>query len=242
MEKNGEIVAIIPRSFCNGTYYRPFRKLLLTQTAIKHIHLFGKRDRAFKDDNVLQENVILLLEKGGTVKDITISTSIDATFTDYKEVKHTASEIFIWKDKELFIHVPTNYVVLPDKFKFTLKQLGIGVSTGPVVDFRLSVHLRKIPVQGTVPLLYSTHCGNGKIRWPVDGKSPNAIMLNDETRKWLFPNGWYVVVRRFSSKEEKRRIVASVVDPHKLNTDYLGFENHLNVFHTEKNGLDVELA
>lgn len=36
----GQIVAIIPRSFCNGPYYRPFRDFILDQTAIRHIHLF----------------------------------------------------------------------------------------------------------------------------------------------------------------------------------------------------------
>jgi adenine-specific DNA-methyltransferase len=51
------------------------------------------------------------------------------------------------------------------------------------------------------------------------------------------------VVRRFSSKEEKRRIVASVVDP-SIFTDahMLGFENHLNVFHDNKRGLPQTLA
>ena len=34
MQRGGEIVAIIPRSFCNGPYYRPFRELILAKTAI----------------------------------------------------------------------------------------------------------------------------------------------------------------------------------------------------------------
>jgi Eco57I restriction-modification methylase len=32
----GEIVAIIPRSFCNGMYFRPFREWLLRKATIKH--------------------------------------------------------------------------------------------------------------------------------------------------------------------------------------------------------------
>ena len=35
----GQIVAIIPRSFCNGPYYRPFREFILKRTAIRHMHL-----------------------------------------------------------------------------------------------------------------------------------------------------------------------------------------------------------
>jgi adenine-specific DNA-methyltransferase len=45
------------------------------------------------------------------------------------------------------------------------------------------------------------------------------------------PNAWYVLVRRFSAKEEKRRIVASVYDPNRVAGSKVGFENHLNVLH-----------
>ena len=51
------------------------------------------------------------------------------------------------------------------------------------------------------------------------------------------------MVRRFSSKEEPRRIVASVVRPDKFpDAEMLGFENHLNVFHEDKHGLPEALA
>lgn len=68
----GQIVAIIPRSFCNGPYYRPFRNFILRKTAIRHIHLFESRNKAFKDDNVLQENIIIRLECGGQQGPVTI--------------------------------------------------------------------------------------------------------------------------------------------------------------------------
>ena len=51
------------------------------------------------------------------------------------------------------------------------------------------------------------------------------------------------MVRRFSSKEEKRRIVASVVDPAVFGEhSVLGFENHLNLFHENKRGVPEALA
>ena len=43
LEPNGELVAITPRSFYNGPYFRPFRELLLRDTALKHIHIFELR-------------------------------------------------------------------------------------------------------------------------------------------------------------------------------------------------------
>jgi hypothetical protein len=64
----GQIVAIIPRSFCNGPYYRPFRDFILEPAAIRHMHLFDSRSKAFKDDEVLQENIIIRLERGGQTR------------------------------------------------------------------------------------------------------------------------------------------------------------------------------
>ncbi|MDR3699893.1 MAG: Eco57I restriction-modification methylase domain-containing protein [Candidatus Sulfopaludibacter sp.] len=58
MRSGGQLVAIIPRSFCNGPYYRPFRDFLLGRAALRHMHLFASRNQAFKDDDVLQENII----------------------------------------------------------------------------------------------------------------------------------------------------------------------------------------
>ncbi|MGH8476281.1 MAG: hypothetical protein ACRER2_11025 [Methylococcales bacterium] len=74
-------------------------------------------------------------------------------------------------------------------------------------------------------------------------KKPNAIKRNADTEKWLYPSGFYCVVGRVASKEEKRRIVASVVDPGTFdNVPVLGFENHLNLFHENKRGLPQALA
>ena len=74
-------------------------------------------------------------------------------------------------------------------------------------------------------------------------KKCNAILRNADTEKWLFPTGFYCVVRRFSSKEEKRRIMASVVQPDIFpNAEVLGFEKHLNVFHEGKRGMPEALA
>lgn len=247
MEPGGQVVAIIPRSFCNGPYYKPFREYLLERTAIRHMHLFDARDKAFRDDEVLQENIILLLERGERQGDVTISTSTDDRFADYAARAHPFSQIVFPDDPERFIHIPTDQAEgvpdLPAAFRYTLADIGAEVSTGPVVDFRVKNDLRDMPEQDCVPLLYPVHFSGQAIEWPKAGaKKPNALRLNPETRKWLFPNGCYAVVRRFSSKEEKRRIVAAMVAPGLFDTQYLGFENHLNIFHHAKQGLAEDLA
>jgi len=244
----GQIVAIIPRSFCNGPYYRPFRDFILERSAIRHIHLFESRSQAFKDDDVLQENIIIRLEHDGQPEPVTISTSTDDNFSDIKIQEHPFDRIIFPDDLERFIHIPTttekSLIELSPAVRYSLAELGIQVSTGPVVDFRLKAHLRDNPEPGTVPLIYPGHLINGYVVWPKpELKKPNAIMRNKETEKWLYPNGFYCVVRRFSSKEEKRRVVASVVNPAVFDDEsLLGFENHLNLFHENKHGLPETLT
>jgi adenine-specific DNA-methyltransferase len=81
------------------------------------------------------------------------------------------------------------------------------------------------------------------IHWPkIGGRKPNAILDNDETRPWLVPSGVYLLVKRFTSKEERRRLVACILDPDEIKAERLGFENHLNYFHAGGHGLDRKLA
>ncbi|MGD0793771.1 MAG: Eco57I restriction-modification methylase domain-containing protein [Terriglobales bacterium] len=248
MRTSGQLVAIVPRSFCNGPYYRPFREFLLHHAALRHMHLFGSRTKAFKKDDVLQENVIIRLERGGIQGNVTVSNSTDDSFSDLTTHEQPFDRIVFPDDPEKFIHVPTslghNVIELSEGIRFSLRDIEIGVSTGPVVDFRLQEHIRQTPAKGTVPLLYPGHFSGQNTQWPRDGiKRGNAIKLNADTKKWLYPNGFYTVVRRFSSKEERRRIVASVVTPASFpEAMMLGFENHLNVFHEDKRGLPENIA
>jgi len=248
MEPGGQLVAIIPRSFCNGPYYRPFREFFLRHAALRYVHLFASRNHAFKDDDVLQENVIIRLERKGRQGSVTVSTSTNDTFSDLCAHEHPFDRIVFRDDPERFIHVPTspdhNEIELSPGIRYSLTDIGIGVSTGPVVDFRLLEHIRQNPTKGTVPLLYPGHFAGRETQWPKEGmKRGNAIKLNSATKKWLYPNGFYTVARRFSAKEERRRLVASVVSPTSFaDAPMLGFENHLNVFHENKQGLPKNLA
>jgi adenine-specific DNA-methyltransferase len=245
-KSGGEVVAIVPRSFCNGPYYLPFRKFMLGRAAISNIHVFNSRKKAFSSDKVLQENIVIKLTVGVSQGDIIVSSSTDQEFRDYSEITRPYSDVVKTGDEDLFIHISTEDQSVGSellKFKNSLVDLGIECATGPVVDFRLKDHLRQEICSSSVPLLYPSHFTGGKFEWPKpNGKKANAIDLVKETLKWMMPRGHYTVVKRFSAKEEKRRIYASVVDPDILPSNWIGFENHLNVFHARKKPISAELA
>ncbi len=244
MREGGEIVAIIPRSFCNGSYYRPFRQLILHTCAIRQLHLFESRSLAFQDDDILQENIILHLVKGELQASVIVSTSTDAKFKDHTQETFNIDDIIKPSDPEQFIHIPTSllHTHMPALCTHTLRDLGLAVCTGPVVDFRLKNYWCEDVGGGTAPLIYPHHFNNGEFSWPKIHKKPNALRLAPEIEKWLMPRGHYVLVKRFSAKEERRRLVAYHLSAEALDAAYIGFENHWNIFHIDKHGLSEEVA
>lgn len=246
LKDKGELVAIIPRSFCNGPYYIGFRDFLFSRSAIEHIHVFTSRNEAFGNDEVLQENVVLKLVRSKPQGTVTISTSTNHRFSDYSESSFPFSDIVESDDKYRFIHIPTTRLAESRKravLSTSLEELGVACSTGPVVDFRVKEALRTNWVDGCVPLLYPVHFSNGRLSWPkVASKKANAIEVNKDTRSSLWASGYYTVVRRLSSKEERRRVYAAVYDPSEMPSGFIGFENHLNVFHLRKGPIDQKIA
>lgn len=245
----GEIVAITPRSFCNGPYFRRFRKALLSLVDLRHIHTFESRKEAFADDSVLQENVIFHGVRNehqtGTVK-ISVSKGLD--FSDMQVREVSFQDVVIPTDPDAFIHLierddARQVMERMSRFSATLDELGIEVSTGRVVDFRAREFLRKDPEPGTVPLIYPCHFEDGLVRWPLKGaRKPNAIASSNRTADLLVPSGYYVLTKRFTAKEERRRIVGVVYDPTRIDSPQVGFENHLNYFHSRGRGLPADLA
>lgn len=236
MDEGGEIVAITPRSFCNGPYYEPFRKAILRDFALDRLHIFESRREAFKDDAVLQENVIFKISRNRAQGNVILTT--DGGYIRAAPI----SEIVRPDDPHSFIRLsvgaPGGRAERVQALPHTLEEIGLKVSTGRVVDFRTREHLRKDPASNTVPLIYPQHMKAGRIVWPINGfKKSNALADCEDTAKLITPAGTYVLAKRFSAKEEKRRLVASVYSGGRA-----GFENHLNFFHENGAGLPDELA
>jgi adenine-specific DNA-methyltransferase len=249
LDDKGELVAITPRSFCNGPYFRPFRKYLLNSVNLKRVHVFESRDNAFRDDDVLQENVILHGEKANR-QEPTVKISWSRTPEDKDIVGRTVPfrRVVRPSDAQAFIHLVPDIKgqALADameRLPCVLEDLGLAVSTGRVVDFRARNWLRAQPSAGTVPLIYPTHFDGGLIQWPKPTtKKANAIIYSTNTVALMVPSGVYVLVKRFSAKEERRRVVAAVFDDRIVSCQAVGFENHLNYFHERGGPLSRTLA
>ncbi len=248
LRPGGQLVAITPRSWANGPYFRSFRTDLLDHAALTHVHVYETRNTAFADAAVLQENVIFRVVRGAAQGPVVLSTSHSPA--DDSAVSRTVpyGEVVHDDDLDRFVHL-----TLSDKgaavtarvkgLPCTLGNLGLTVSTGRVVDFRAREHLRADPGPGTVPLIYPMHLREGRVLWPRPGaKKPSALAANSQTAALLLPNGHYPIVKRFSAKEERRRVVAALSSPDDVPGGSVAFENHTNVFHARNTGLDPLIA
>lgn len=247
--KSGELVSITPRSFCNGPYFQPFRQLFLDNMSLRRIHLFESRSAAFRSDAVLQENIIVHAVKARKTPDsVVVSMCNGSPGASVTERTCAYEEVVAPDDPFSFIHVVTNSSELDVREKIsilrtTLPELGLTISTGRVVDFRATEFLRCEVERNTVLLIRPCHFYHGLARWPAKKeKKPCAILDVEATKGLLVPRGHYVLVKRFSAKEERRRIVASNYDPIYIKCDRVGFENHLNYFHADGKGLGKNLA
>jgi adenine-specific DNA-methyltransferase len=245
----GEMVAITPRSFCNGPYFEPFRRFFLRHMRFRQVHVFEARDRAFADDEVLQENVVFRAERTReTGSGVIVSSNLGPEDTNLRVRTVSHQDLVRPDDRGAFIHIvpETNGDSIRRrmlKLAASLAELGLAVSTGRVVAFRAKDLLRAEPGWNTAPLIHPCHLRQGSVEWPNGGaRKPNALALGPCADDLLVPAGHYVLVKRFSAKEEPRRVVAAVYDPACVPGDRVAFENHLNYYHWHGSGLPPMVA
>jgi adenine-specific DNA-methyltransferase len=244
LREGGELVAITPRSFCNGLYFRGFRRWYFDRVALDRIHLFESRTDAFRDAGVLQESVITKVHRLGVVSPrITVTTSFGRDLhDDLARTDISSEEIMDNSSGDCVVRIPESsddcdIIRLVESFPAQFSDLGLRISTGPVVMFRAREFLASDPHQsGFVPLLQAHNVRPFETVWPVvkNGK-PMAFKVCSESRPLLLPSRNYVLLKRFSAKEERRRLTAGCFLRSASRCAQIGIENHLNyVYHAER--------
>lgn len=250
VKPEGEMVFITPRSFCSGLYYKRFREWFLNNVQITNIHIFESRKEIFDKDEVLQENVIIKAKKRKETNkhnEVVITTSKNKEFDKLRSIAVSSTDVVRHRNGETFIQIPTSSVDLDilhivDRWPATLKNLGLEISTGPVVPFRAEEYLLPELTENpkSAPLLWMHNMRDMNIVWPVKKKGKaSAIRVCDETVSLLLAVKNYVLVKRFSSKEQKRRLYAAVLLESEFPYESVGIENHVNYIYRPEGNLSV---
>ena len=255
LSESGALVFIVPRSFASGPYFKRFREVFFRRVFPSAIHLFESRKEVFKGQTVLQENLIIKARRckgsGSSGGDkVFISHSRGASdiadsqrfLVGMNSVLDLASE-----NKELSIPLcesDLDVIRVIRSWPSSLHTLGLEISTGPVVPFRATQFLSHAKEEAsTVPLLWMQNVHPMRTDWPTKGTNkPQRIKFTSESAKLLVRDATYILLRRFSAKEEQRRLVAAPLCQGWLKADRVGLENHLNYIHGVLRTIDVELA
>ena len=244
LRKHGDLVFITPRSFASGPYFKQFRKIFFNLIRPAEVHVFESRRDAFSRDEVLQENIIFSGSRhdywyqDGINPPLTISSSRgvrDVGEPDHREIPMEVALDLASVDKVLRLpvrHEDDGVLALVDSWPSSLRDLGLNISTGPVVPFRAIEFIREEgEVPGThTPLLWMNHVHAMRATWPLRRHKPEYIERSG-AEALLVPNKNYVLMRRFSAKEEARRLTAAPYIAADFAIPDVGFENHLNYIH-----------
>jgi len=244
LSETGEMVFITPRSFCSGLYYSKIRRWFVHTLTLDRLHLFETRKDVFVDDQILQENLIFHATNAQPKPDgkTLISVSYDRQFTQYQELTVPSSDVAFCQGDDCYIRIPTSendleVIEIVDSWPQTLNTLGFEISTGPVVDFRALKYLRSTTENSQcVPLLWMHNIRGIDVEWSVEknGKA-KAIEITPGSKNLVVPMRNYVLLKRFTSKEQKKRVHAAVLDAGRFpDFEFIGLENHLNYIHKKR--------
>lgn len=247
----GQLCFIVPRSFAAGYYFQRFRLRFHARMQLEHAHVFESRRDAFKADGVLQENLIVRYRRGdSTDGNVVISSSTgEQDLLERHEHVVPRERVLHRSDRSALLFLPTDAEDLRvmgavRSFQHRLASYGLEVSTGPVVPFRAERDLVAYPgKEGVFPMLWLQHVHARGVTWPLGGGFRKAEHIrHDAPPKLLVANSTYVLMRRFSAKEEHRRLTAAVLRAGELPGEMIGLENHLNFIHRPGGKLDTREA
>ena len=237
MKQGGQLVAITPRSFTNGLYFKGFRSYMLGESALDLIHIFKKRDKVFKneDSTVLQENVICRFVKGSEQSDITVrSSNCDSSISNADEEHYALPLIIDPSNNQKIIRIPESayeaaILRQAETFPTTFENAGYFISTGRVVEHRTRPYITDDINTDNSVLLYRPHNVSPlQASWTGEHKKDVLFKLNDGHEKHTMENGNFVLLKRFSSKDEKRRLVSGVHLKNAHDCELIGFGNKTN--------------
>lgn len=212
LDSDGEMVYIIPRSWTSGAYFKRFRQYFLTQGKLEHVHLFVSRNKVFDKENVLQETIIIKVKKTSqTPEEVTITSSqSNSDFDNLTFLTVPYSLVVSGNDFYVYLVTDEKEVSVLERlhmFDKTLPDIGLKMKTGLTVDFRNREILRDNAEEGAIPLFYSQHIREGEVHFPI--QKEHEYVVTDK-KALMQDNRNYLFVKRFTAKEEHRRLQCGV--------------------------------
>lgn len=174
--------------------------------------MFVSRDKVFENESVLQETMIIKVRKATVIPENVVITTTQSNKDFFNKTTFKAAYNTVVSGEDKYVYLVTNEqevetLELLNRWSNTLPSIGLKMKTGLTVDFRNREALRDASENHAVPLFYSQHIQDGKVVFPI-GKEHEYIVTNQASL--LQPNVNYLFVKRFTAKEEHRRLQCGV--------------------------------
>ncbi|QUE31249.1 Eco57I restriction-modification methylase domain-containing protein [Francisella philomiragia] len=243
---NGQMVSITPRSFTNGLYYKGFRDFIFSKLSLEFIHVFNKRKGLFKDKSkeVLQENVICKFLRKEEQTNVICVASSAVNFREVLIARYNASLLFNVVNGYKMLLIPENDIqgiVLNRIAKMqSFFEDNYVISTGPVVEYRSKANIVKTNnAENTIPLFKAHNIIEGTVSWSGKHSKDLRYLIDENSMKPLIGNQRYLFVRRFSTKEDRRRLIAGIYIPDN-SQKFLAIDNKVNYISSKHEELSIE--
>ena len=251
LKPNGQMVAIVPRSFTSGLYFKDFRRYMNQNMNLNQIHVFKSRNKVFKKPSVLQENIICYYTKHKQKPYVKVSSSIG--YEDLKEAQtanYPVAQIIENITGHEIIRIPetsedAKILQTVERWPSSFYKNGYFISTGPVVEYRMRDYITRWnqdQKNNLIPLLKMHNVKFFKSNWKANNTKDLCFKLFKGHKNHALKNQVYVLLRRFSSKDENRRLIASIHDPRIITSHLIAIENHINYIGSRKSPLALTEA
>lgn len=243
IKPNGQLISINPRSFTNGLYFKGFRTYLLANASLDLIHIFRSRDKVFKSetDSVLQETVICRYTKREQKDVIEVRrTECNASIDQHEKRTYDKDLIIDKANGERIIRIPetdheAHILKQAESLPKNFTTAGYYISTGPVVEHRTLDFITDHNYgKASTPLLRPHNIKPTIVNWTGYETKDVLFLLNRGHQKHTLPNERFVLLKRFSSKDERRRLIASVFEPDSVDANYIAVGNKINYIGVNK--------
>ncbi|WP_202708808.1 Eco57I restriction-modification methylase domain-containing protein [Sporosalibacterium faouarense] len=232
LKKEGVFSVISPRNYLVGIYSKKIRNFIFNNYSFSHIHTFDNRN-LFKFVN----------------QEIIISTYVNKRNTEIQISRNGDSElkinfnniIFDKKNNSIFVPNDNKDLMLVNKFldlEYTLDDIDIKVSVGPIVQFRNQEYLRKNIYSGDyAPLLINNDIVNNNeiIYFSRKNSRKTHNKSIHKSARCLIKNSNYLILRKVTAKDDKNILISSVLSKDFFQHELLGLDNNLLYFHRVTN-------
>ncbi len=232
VKDNGVVAYLTPTSFLGGRYFQSLRKLLLEESTPVSIDFIADRDGVF--DGVLQETLLTTYRKEKSRKHASLSLITPQGLNSLKI--DVIGNVKIPRSGGPWILPRTTsdvkLISTLSKMPTRISDLGYKISTGQLVWNRHKSQLRSMNVKNSLPLIWAESITSNGFNFSSERKNHVPYISIESNQSHLITNKTCVLLQRTTAKEQKRRLISTVLPQSFLDSHHgvgVVIENHINI-------------